>query len=318
MGSEGEPRGRHGALAADLRRHAHAAVRAVHAAVRHELAELRQVQPAQDVAPGSLLRPDPAGRHVDPRAWRQRPAPARHAGRRHPVAVGVGRNVRRVESPPPPRRRRPRAAKLVQQNIDFTKLKHEIDQAAAHAGLSASLQTTIERRGLVVRLLTDKIAFDSGSAALKPEVQPLLKTVTGLIVAKSGHDRIAVEGYTDSVRLRRHARYPTNWELSGARASSVTRWLIRSGMRPGRLSASGYSYLHPIGEQRDGGRPAPRTAASRSSSSAPDWRAHEAAEDRRPAARRGRRPPPTSSCSRSRPRPTSASRARCTCCPRTS
>ncbi|HVW17941.1 MAG TPA: flagellar motor protein MotB [Solirubrobacteraceae bacterium] len=137
------------------------------------------------------------------------------------------------------------ARRIHQQDVDFARLKKMIDAEAARDGLSSRLQTRIERRGLVVRLLTDKIAFDSGSARLKPQVQPLLTSVARIIFSNT-KDAVVVEGYTDSVPLRRHASYPTNWELSSARASAVVRHFIRKGMPPGQLSTHGYAYLHPL------------------------------------------------------------------------
>jgi chemotaxis protein MotB len=65
------------------------------------------------------------------------------------------------------------------------------------------------------------------------------------IVAQEGHHQVMVEGHTDAVPIRGSV-FPTNWELSTARASRVVRFLIAGGVGQTRLSAGGYAALHPI------------------------------------------------------------------------
>ena len=133
------------------------------------------------------------------------------------------------------------SAAIEQEN--FRHLKQQIDSYARSHGLQNQIQTVIARRGLVIRLLTDKVLFDSGQAALKPESYPELSQVADLISAEGKH-QVMVEGHTDNVPI--HGAYPTNWELSTARASRVVRFLIQHGVDKGRLGASGYAALHPI------------------------------------------------------------------------
>jgi chemotaxis protein MotB len=127
---------------------------------------------------------------------------------------------------------------------DFRKLKEQIDAYARQKGLQHQVQTVIAQRGLVIRLLTDQVLFDSGAAELKPQATPVLGKVAQ-IVAKEGRHQVMVEGHTDSVPIRGSV-FPTNWELSTARASRVVRFLIAGGVLQGRLSAGGYAALHPI------------------------------------------------------------------------
>jgi chemotaxis protein MotB len=139
------------------------------------------------------------------------------------------------------------------QEKDFQQLKKQIDQYAHSHGLSRQIETTVARRGLVIRLLTDRVLFDSGQAALKQQSHPLLTRISGLLRHGLGTP-IQVEGYTDNVPIR-SARFPTNWELSTARATSVVRYLIGSGLTRQRLSAAGYADLHPVASNgADAGR----------------------------------------------------------------
>jgi chemotaxis protein MotB len=135
------------------------------------------------------------------------------------------------------------AARLKEQE-DFRRLKHQIDEYARQKGIQDKLQTVIAQRGLVIRLLTDRVLFDSGLAELKPTAAPVLSKV-GEILRQERVHQVMVEGHTDSVPIAGSV-FPTNWELSTARASRVVRFLIGQGVVSRRLSAAGYAYLHPL------------------------------------------------------------------------
>jgi chemotaxis protein MotB len=101
-----------------------------------------------------------------------------------------------------------------------------------------------ELRGqLQVRAL-ESILFDSGSAALKPGGAEVLRKVAIQLARLEAHT-IRVEGHTDDVPIRTE-RFPSNWELSVARAAGVVRALERAGVRSERLSAQGFGPYKPI------------------------------------------------------------------------
>jgi chemotaxis protein MotB len=136
---------------------------------------------------------------------------------------------------------------------DFTRIKRQVDAYARKHGLESKVQTTITQRGLVIRLLTDKVLFDSGQAELKPQATPILSEVARLLNIGGDH-AIAVEGHTDNVPIHGSV-YQTNWELSTSRASRVVRFLIEHGAPKMRMGATGYAALHPIAENTtDAGR----------------------------------------------------------------
>jgi chemotaxis protein MotB len=134
------------------------------------------------------------------------------------------------------------AAKAEQNEL--AQLKIRLDTYARQHGFANQVQTVIDRRGLVVRVLTDKVLFDSGQATLKPVGMPLLEEVTHLLNVDRQHP-IVVEGHTDNVPIA-SSQFPTNWELSTARATTVTRFLISRGVNRQRLAAAGYADLHPV------------------------------------------------------------------------
>jgi chemotaxis protein MotB len=134
------------------------------------------------------------------------------------------------------------AAKL--EEDDFLKLKREIDAYAARHGLSTKISTRVDRRGLHVRVLTDRLFFASGSADIQPPGLTVVGKLSQLFAAERAHP-VQVEGHTDPQPIHSE-RFPTNWELSAARASSVVRTMVGDGVGAGRLSAVGRAYLDPI------------------------------------------------------------------------
>ncbi|MGX2038906.1 OmpA family protein [Methylocaldum sp. MU1018] len=101
----------------------------------------------------------------------------------------------------------------------------------------------ISAAGGEVRLeISDAILFDLASAELKPEGASALDRLAGVLGAQGG--TIAVEGHTDD-RPIATAKFQSNWELSTARASAVTRYLIAHGVPPGRLRAVGLADTQP-------------------------------------------------------------------------
>jgi chemotaxis protein MotB len=96
--------------------------------------------------------------------------------------------------------------------------------------------------------LVEKILFDSGSAEIKPGGRKVLDRVGGILKSVT-EKQIRIEGYTDNVPIgsRLTDQFPTNWELSAARAVNVVRYLSGSvGVPPRLLSAAGFAENHPV------------------------------------------------------------------------
>ena len=138
-----------------------------------------------------------------------------------------------------------RAALAARREEDeLQQLKRQLDAFAAAHGFKAQVETVVTRRGLVVRLLTDNVLFDSGLADIKPRGLPLLAEVGTLLGVDHVHP-IVVEGHTDDVPIAT-SKFASNWELSTARASAVVRWLIGRQLPARRFSAAGYADLRPL------------------------------------------------------------------------
>lgn len=96
--------------------------------------------------------------------------------------------------------------------------------------------------------MVDKVLFDSGSAEVNREGRKVLDRVAG-ILKKVSDRQIRIEGHTDNVKIgeRLRKKFPTNWELSTARATHVVRYLKeQGGLDPALLSAAGYSEYRPV------------------------------------------------------------------------
>ncbi|HUY68813.1 MAG TPA: flagellar motor protein MotB [Alphaproteobacteria bacterium] len=104
--------------------------------------------------------------------------------------------------------------------------------------------------------------FASASAELSARGKVILqKEAARLKTARYKNYNIVVEGYTDDQPIHT-AAFPSNWELSAARAASVVRFLITQGLPADRLRAAGYGDTHPIAPNRDAhGRPIPANQA---------------------------------------------------------
>jgi len=125
-----------------------------------------------------------------------------------------------------------------------------------HEDLTKSLEAEIAKGDIKIRQvrdrltinMVDRVLFDSGQAKVKPAGLKVLKQVSD-ILKKVADKQIRIEGHTDNVPIRGKLkeRYPTNWELSTARATSVVRYLIEDGgVDRANLLAVGYAENRPV------------------------------------------------------------------------
>ena len=91
--------------------------------------------------------------------------------------------------------------------------------------------------------MNSKILFSSGDSELEEEAFPALKTLAGVL--KKLPNSIDVEGHTDNLPINNEL-FPSNWELSAARAASVVHLFTDYGVNPRRLSSIGYAEFRPI------------------------------------------------------------------------
>ena len=124
-----------------------------------------------------------------------------------------------------------------------TRLQNKIQAVLDGASQAPDVTVGVDREGVVIRL-SGSYLFDSGRAELKPNSLAVLDAVAAEIRPLANDVR--VDGHTDSTPID-SPRYPTNWELSTARALAVTRYFNESdGIRADRLMAAGFGEFRPL------------------------------------------------------------------------
>ncbi|MGO0121816.1 flagellar motor protein MotB [Desulfothermobacter acidiphilus] len=130
-----------------------------------------------------------------------------------------------------------------EESLQLEKIKAEIEKYAKEKGLQAKITARIEERGLVVSVM-DTVLFPIGSAELTPQARGVVDEV-GKILLKMPNC-VRIEGHTCDLPIHT-PRYPSNWELSVARATSVVEELAHAvNFPPQRLCACGYGEYRPL------------------------------------------------------------------------
>ncbi len=118
-----------------------------------------------------------------------------------------------------------------------------VEETLADAGLEDRVSLRYEEAGVALDI-QDRVLFDAAKADLRPQAREILDPLAALFQRLPF--QIHVEGHTDSRKISSIA-FPSNWELSGARASSVIRYFIDNHhLDPYRFAAVGYGEYKPI------------------------------------------------------------------------
>jgi len=135
--------------------------------------------------------------------------------------------------------------------MPFTDIKKELDTIIGEHGMGDNVSVDIDVQGVRVEF-SDFSLYDSGSASIKAEALPMLNEVSKVIESSTHKTHlIEVEGHTDDVPIST-ARFPSNWELSGSRASNVVKYLLGKGVAKERLKAAGYADSRPKDKLKEG------------------------------------------------------------------
>lgn len=127
---------------------------------------------------------------------------------------------------------------------------HESLENEMRAALESRDVTISQLQGKLTVNILDRILFDSGEADLKPDGAVVLRKVAAILAAHPNL-KVHVIGHTDNVPIKATARsrYPSNWELSTARATAAVRALTENaGVDPRRLGAVGYGEFRPVAD----------------------------------------------------------------------
>ncbi|WP_209123893.1 flagellar motor protein MotS [Alkalihalobacillus sp. BA299] len=130
-----------------------------------------------------------------------------------------------------------------EQDVDMDELLEEVQEFLVTNDLNELISATRDDRGVVL-VLQERTLFETAEADVLPDARPFLDKVGTLLAAIP--NMVKVEGHTDSRPISTY-RYPSNWELSGARASSVIRYLVDNhDLEANRFIATGYGDTRPV------------------------------------------------------------------------
>lgn len=119
-----------------------------------------------------------------------------------------------------------------------------IRRAIKEENLEDAIKVKVTESGIAIKL-SDPIGFDLGEAEIKPELIPVLSSISQ-IINRVPDTQIRVEGHTDDIPIHNY-KYPSNWELSAARALNIVKFMAGAGgIEPSRLSAIGYGEYRPL------------------------------------------------------------------------
>lgn len=137
----------------------------------------------------------------------------------------------------------PESPGMVASRSQLAKLFEDLEMLSDRFNLKDKIELLFSREGLVMRL-SEHTLFESGQASISPQALRLLEKI-GVIIAQTTY-LIRIEGHTDDVPIHT-AMFPSNWELSTARAVNVLRYFIKHHrIDSHRLSAEGFGEFQPL------------------------------------------------------------------------
>ncbi len=118
----------------------------------------------------------------------------------------------------------------------------EVRELVLFNKLGGEVSVTKSEEGVVITL-SDLLLFEQGGTSLSAKGFDILEKVAAVLSKLAYH--VKIKGHTDNEPIS-SATYPSNWELSSARASKVVRLLVDNGVPPFYISAEGYAQYHPV------------------------------------------------------------------------
>ena len=124
---------------------------------------------------------------------------------------------------------------------------YRIKKKFVEEGKPKSVNFVTKKEGLLLTLKEDNVGFSTGGTQLTSEMRVVLDKIAEEV--KSESNKIIIAGHTDSQPVIKGGRFPSNWELSVARARSVQQYLIQAGVEERQTSIAGYADTQPIKEE---------------------------------------------------------------------
>jgi len=201
---------------------------AISAVDKHKFELLKQTL-ASAFSNGILDR----GSSVLPEARRERPAPITESPPNLTIDLRPPSGASLADAAP----------EQALESRQLEEARRKVERAADAAGLRDRIEAVVDERGLAIRLLTDGVLFDSGSAVLRPEGLRLLDPIVAAVRGLPNYVRI--EGHTDSHPIHT-SRFPNNRHLGAARALAVEDYLVARGIPDKRIMSASFGAENPI------------------------------------------------------------------------
>lgn len=154
------------------------------------------------------------------------------------VPTVLRQTAKPVETPAKP------VKQTYESQIDLLTIEDRLHQVMEKSNVS-NYTVNVTKNRLILTLGED-ISFPSGQAKLLDYIKPALKDMATFFITEPGY-RIIVAGHTDNTPIHT-PQFPSNWELSTARAMRVARFLIDCRVAPERINIEGFGQYRPIGD----------------------------------------------------------------------
>ena len=129
------------------------------------------------------------------------------------------------------------AAEARAEYQDLSQVREQIEAALAAAGQAGAARFEIDERGLVVHIVADQVLFDAEQAVLRPEGRVILDAIAPTL--RGLPNALGVEGHANHLPVTPGGPWPSNWELSAYRATTVVRYLTTEGVPGTRILTPG-------------------------------------------------------------------------------
>ncbi|MBY4679008.1 OmpA/MotB family protein [Marinobacterium arenosum] len=133
---------------------------------------------------------------------------------------------------------------LLKLQHDWTPMSQELEQSFEMLSLSDAVEIADPKDGKLRLRIDGSALFESGSAQFDRRMMPLLDVVVNTL-RRNPQYKVNIQGHTDDIPIET-AQFPSNWELSAVRATTVLRYFMRGGLDPERLTATGYGDSLPV------------------------------------------------------------------------
>ncbi|MGY1630983.1 flagellar motor protein MotB [Geodermatophilus sp. SYSU D01186] len=136
------------------------------------------------------------------------------------------------------------AAEAEAQYDALAAARERIETALEASGHAGAARFEIDERGLVVHIVADQVLFDAEEAELRPDGREILDAIAPAL--RELPNQLGVEGHANHLPVTPGGPWPSNWELSAYRATTVVRALAADGVPQDRMAANGYSDTRPL------------------------------------------------------------------------